>query len=99
MISNGDLVKMSLSIGDNSNGGKLRQIFILGRMKNYCEEEDTYILEPTVISVPKEQVSEIERLPEDFDFNDVSMEMRMGSKERPRVKPPEITNIRLSRER
>ena len=99
MISNGDLVKMTLSVGENSNGGKLRQMFILGRMKNYCEEEETYILEPKVISVPKEQVSEIERLPEDFDFNDVSMEMRISSKERPRVKPPEITNIHLSRER
>ena len=99
MISNGDLVKMSLSLGDGSNGGKLRQMFILGRMKNYCEEEDTYILEPKVISIPKEQVSEIERLPEDFDFNDVSMEMRIGQQERPREKPPEITTIRISRKR
>ena len=99
MISKGDLVKMDLSFGNDSNNGKLRQMFILGRMKNYCDEEETYILDPKVISVPKEQVSKIERLPEDFDFNDVSMEMKIGQQERVREKPPKITDIRLSRER
>jgi hypothetical protein len=99
MISNGDLVKMTLSVAGDSNGSTLRQLFILGRMKNYCDEEETYILEPIVISVPKEQVSEIERLPEDFDFDDVSMEMRIGEQERQRETPSEITNIRLTRER
>jgi hypothetical protein len=88
---------MNFSVGDDSNGGKLSQLLIIGQMLKYCDEEDNYIVEPKIISVSKEQVSEIERLPEDFDFNDVSMEIRTGQAERPREKPPEITNIRLSR--
>ena len=99
MISKGDLVKMTLSVGGDSNGSSLRQMFILGRMMNYCDEDETYILDPKVISVPKEQVTEIERLPEDFDFDDVSMEMKGNQHERTRDKPPEITNIRVARDR
>jgi hypothetical protein len=99
MISRGDLVKMRLSIQADPSGKGLRDIFILGRIRNYCEEEDTYIVEPRMISVPKDQVSEIERLPEDFDFNDVSLELSLVDQERPREEPPDITDIRFPRER
>lgn len=96
MISKGDLVKMDLSIGGNGADGVIKNLMILGKVMNYCEEEDTYIVDPKVLSVPKEQVQAIERLPEDFDFNDVAMEMSMGQKKRERTKPLEIENIRFS---
>ena len=47
--------------------------------------------------MPKEQVSEIDRLPEDFDFSDVSFEISMTQEERTREKPPEISDIRFTR--
>lgn len=64
---------------------------------NYCEDEDTFILQPRVISVPKKQVMEIETLPEDFDFDDVSMELSAGGKERKREKPSGIGDIRFAK--
>jgi hypothetical protein len=97
MISKGDLVKMRISIKGESDEKYLTDMFILGKVMNYCEDEDTYILEPRVISVPKEQVMEIETLPKDFDFDDVSMELSIGSKERKRETPQQIDHIRFSR--
>jgi hypothetical protein len=97
MISKGDLVKMRVSVKGESGEKYLTDLFILGKVMNYCEDEDTYILEPRVISVLKEQVMEIETLPKDFDFDDVSMELSAGSKERKREKPQSVDQIRFSR--
>jgi hypothetical protein len=99
MISRGDLVRMRLSVRGDSGGGGPTDMVLLGKVMNYCEDEETYILEPMAISIPKEQVEDIETLPEDFDFNDVSMELRVSKKERKREKPPEIGRIRFSRDR
>jgi hypothetical protein len=99
MISKGDLVKMTLSLDSGSNGRTLRKIFVLGVIANYCDEEETYIVEPKAISVPKDQVTEIERLPEDFDFDNVSTEIKIQTTERPAGEPPEISDIRISRSR
>lgn len=97
MISKGDLVRMRLSAGGESKEGQIKDVVIFGRITNYCEDEDTYILAPEVLSIPKEQVSAIERLPEDFDFAEVASEMSQTKEETEREKPPEIDNIRFSR--
>ncbi len=97
MISRGDLVKMRISVRGEGGEKYLTDLYILGKVTNYCEDEDTYILQPRVISVPKQQVMEIETLPKDFDFDDVSMELSAGGKERTRQKPAEIGDIRFSR--
>lgn len=97
MISRGDLVKMHVSVRSEAGEKYLTDLYILGKVMNYCEDEDTYILEPRVISVPKQQVMEIETLPKDFDFGDVSMELSTGGKERNREKPKGIGDIRFSR--
>ncbi len=49
MISKGDLVKVRLSLGGGPDSGGAGEILILGRMMNYSEEEDMYILEPKAI--------------------------------------------------
>lgn len=97
MISKGDLVKMRVSVRGEAGEKYLTDLYILGKVMNYCEDEDTYILQPRVISVPKKQVMEIETLPKDFDFDDVSMELSASGKERKREKPTEIGDIRFSR--
>jgi hypothetical protein len=97
MISKGDLVHVRLSAGGESEKGRIRDVIILGKITNYCEDEDTYILAPEVISIPKEQVSAIEQLPEDFDFTDVMSEMSQTHEKTKREKPSEIENIRFSR--
>lgn len=99
MISKGDLVKMRLSIRDGSEGRTLTDMVVLGKVINYCEEEKTYIVEPKAISIPKEQVQEVETLAKDFDFDDVSMELSIEERERTREEAPEIKNIRISRSR
>ena len=98
MISKGDLVKMRISLGGEPGEGKLTELFILGRMMNYCEEEENYIIEPRVFSIRKDQVIEAEVLLEDFDFDNVSMELSLVDEERRREEPPDITNIRVSQE-
>ena len=98
MISKGDLVKMRLTTGGEASGNNLRDLLVIGRVMNYCEEEDTYVIDTKVISVPKEQVAEIEALPADFDFEEVSVEMGLAEQESTREKPPEITDIRFFRE-
>jgi hypothetical protein len=97
MISKGDLVKMRLSAGSDKQGKPLMELSIFGTVKNYCEDENTFIVEPKVISVPKEHVCEIDTLPKDFDFEDVSMELRTGEKEQTRNKPAEVNEIRFSK--
>jgi hypothetical protein len=106
MISKGDLVRVRLTVGGeavvgnagaDASGAKLRELVIVGKVVNYTEDEETYIIEPKIISVPKEQVTEIVTLPKDFDFGDVSMEMQMSSKKHEREKPSEIANVRFSR--
>ncbi len=80
-----------------AGGANLRELIVIGKVVNYTEDEDTYIIEPKVISVPKEQVTEIVTLPKDFDFGDVSMEMRMGAKQHERQQATDISNVRFSR--
>jgi len=58
-----------------------------------------YILEPKAISISKDQVAGVDRLLEDFDFDNISEEMGVIEKEREREIPPDITNIRISRGR
>lgn len=99
MISKGDLVLMRLSLGGDSDDGGLRETIMIGKVLNYCDEEENYIFDPLVISISKEQVAEIEALPADFDFNDVSMGISMAHEKFKHDKPPEITDIRFSRER
>ena len=99
MISKGDLVKVRLSLGGGLDSGGAGEILILGRMMNYSEEEDMYILEPKAISISKDQVVGVDRLLEDFDFDNISEEMGVIEKEREREIPPDITNIRISRGR
>ncbi|RJP16127.1 MAG: hypothetical protein C4520_19125 [Candidatus Abyssobacteria bacterium SURF_5] len=96
MISKGDLVRMRLRIG--GDGTKpLMEMLIFGTVKNYSEDEDSYIVEPRVISVPKEHVEAIDTLPKDFDFEDVSMELNVGQGNRNKQKPDEVTDIRFSK--
>lgn len=97
MISRGDLVKMRLTVGNDQSGKPLIELFLFGQIKNYSEDEDVYILEPRVISVPKGYVTQIDSLPKDFDFEDVSMELSVEEKEQIRRKPEEVNNIRFSR--
>ena len=98
MISKGDLVRMRLTTGGAAGGNNLKDLLILGRVMNYCEEEDTYVIETKVISVPKEQVVEIETLPADFDFEEVSVEIGLAEQESTREKPPEITDIHFAQQ-
>lgn len=97
MISRGDLVKMRLKAGSDQDGKPLMEMFIFGTVKNYSEDEDTYIVETKVISIPKKYVAEIDTLPKDFDFEDVSMELRVGEQQRVKRKPSEVSEIRFSR--
>ena len=95
MISKGDLVKLRLTVGGDSAGAK--ELFILGKMMNYSDEEESYILEPQAISIRKDHVAEAVRLREDFDFDNVSDELSMTENGLERKAPPDITNIRVSR--
>lgn len=97
MISRGDLVKMRLAVGSDQQGQPLMELFIFGKVRNYAEDEDTYIVEPRMISVPKKYVAEIDALPKDFDFEDISMELSMGGQKRTKEQPAEVTDIRFSR--
>jgi hypothetical protein len=97
MISKGDLVKMRLKVGSDQEGQPLVELFIFGKVRNYSEDEDTYIVEPRVISVPKKHVAEIDTLPKDFDFEDVSMELSISGQKRVKEKPAEVKDIRFSR--
>jgi hypothetical protein len=97
VISKGDLVKMRLTVGKDQEGKPLIELSIFGKVKNYSEDEDTFIVEPRVISVPKEHVAEITTLPKDFDFEDVSMELSYGEKQRERIKPADVADIRFSK--
>ena len=94
MLSKGDLVKMRISLGGDSDGAK--EMLILGKLMNYSDEEEIYIVEPRAISIRKDQVVEIERLLDDFDFENASEEMGAGDDERVREIAPEIVNIRIS---
>ena len=94
MLSKGDLVKMRISLGGDSDGAK--EMLILGKLMNYSDEEEIYIVEPRAISIRKDQVVEIERLLDDFDFENASEEMSAGDDERVREIAPEIVNIRIS---
>ncbi len=96
MISRGDLVKMRLSFGGEPGEGKVTEMFVLGRMVNYCDEEDSYIVEPRVISIHKDQVAEVDRLLEDFDFENASEELSRGEYKSKRETPPDIADIRVS---
>ncbi|RJP68516.1 MAG: hypothetical protein C4532_12785 [Candidatus Abyssobacteria bacterium SURF_17] len=99
MISKGDLVRMQLRIGGEGGTDSVKELSIIGQVINYSEDEGTYIVEPRAISIPKEQVAGVETLPRDFDFGDVSMELRVSAKEREKDKPGEISEIRFSRSR
>lgn len=96
MISKGDLVKMRMVFGGDSQSGVVKEIFVLGRMINYCDEEDSYIVDPKVLSVRKDQVAQIDRLLEDFDFEKASEELRSRSIEKKHTIAPDIVNIRIS---
>jgi hypothetical protein len=97
MISKGDLVKMRMVLGGDSQSGGIKEIFILGRMINYCDEEDSYIVDPKVLSVRKDQVAEINRLLEDFDFENASEELSSGGFVKKKYTiAPDIVNIRIS---
>ena len=94
MISKGDLVKLHVILGDGSNGTK--DLFILGRMMNYCDEEESFIIEPTAISITKDQVEESVRLQEDFDFENAAEELNAHGEERERFIAPDILSIRVA---
>ncbi len=94
MISKGDLVKLHIVLGDGSGGTK--DLFILGRMMNYCDEEEAYIVEPTAISITKDQVEEAVRLQEDFDFENAAEELSAHGEKRNRILAPDILNIRVA---
>lgn len=95
MISKGDLVKLRLTVGGDSRG--VRELFILGKMMNYSDEEETFVLEPRAISIGKDQVAEAVRLREDFDFGNISDELSTTENGLEKTIPPDITNIRVSR--
>jgi hypothetical protein len=95
MISKGDLVKLRVTLSDGPEGRK--ELCIFGKMMNYCDEEDDYIIEPRAFSIQKEHVAEAERLLEDFDFDNISEELDSKGKARELHSPPDITNIRISR--
>ncbi len=94
MLSKGDLVKMRITFGGDSDG--VKEMLILGKMMNYSDEEEMYIIEPKAISIRKDQVLETERLLDDFDFENASEEMSAVDGERVREIAPEIVNIRIS---
>ena len=96
MLSRGDLVKMRISFGGEPGEGKVTEMFVLGRMMNYCDEEDSYIVEPMIISIPKDQVAGVDTLLEDFDFENTSEELSKGEYESKRETPPDITDICVS---
>ena len=96
MITRGDLVKMRMVFGNDSQSAGVKEVFILGRMINYCDEEDSYIVDPKVLSVRKDQVAEIERLLVDFDFEKASEELKSGYYEKKHTIAPDIENIRIS---
>ena len=96
MITKGDLVKMRMVLGGDSESGGIKEVFILGRMINYCDEEDSYIVDPKVLSVRKDQVAEIDRLVVDFDFEKASEELNSGGFEKKYTIAPDIVNIRVS---
>jgi hypothetical protein len=95
MISKGDLVKLRLTVGGDTKG--VSELFILGKMMNYSNEEETFVLEPRAISIRKNQVAEAVRLREDFDFGNISEELSATENGLERTVPPDITNIRVSR--
>ena len=94
MISKGDLVRLRVVLGDGSEGTKNLSIF--GRMMNYCDEEESYIIEPKALSISKDQVGGAIRLQEDFDFENAAEEMSAAESERVREPAPDILNIRFS---
>ena len=96
LITKGDLVKMRMVLGGDSQSGGIKEIFILGRMINYCDEEDSYIVDPKVLSVRKDQVAEIDRLLADFDFENASEELSAGGFEKEHTIAPDIVDIRIS---
>lgn len=96
MISRGDLVKMRISFGGEPGEGKITEMFVLGRMMNYCDEEDSYIVEPRIISIHKDQVVKVDRLLEDFDFENASDELSRGEYKSKRETPLDITDIRVA---
>jgi hypothetical protein len=96
MISKGDLVKMRMVLGGDSQSGGIKEVFILGRMINYCDEEDSYIIDPKILSVRKDQVAEIDRLLEDFDFENASEELSSSGFEKKYTIAPDIDDIRIS---
>jgi hypothetical protein len=96
MISKGDLVKMRIVLGGDSQPGGIKEVFILGRMINYCDEEDSYIVDPKVLSVRKDQVAQIDRLLEDFDFENASEELSSGDFEKKFTIAPDIVDVRIS---
>lgn len=96
MITKGDLVKMRLVLGGDSKSGGVKEVFILGRMINYCDDEDSYIVDPKVVSVRKDQVAEIDRLLVDFDFEKASEELNAGGIEKKHDIAPDIVDIRIS---
>jgi hypothetical protein len=95
MISKGDLVKLRVTLSDGPEGRK--ELHIFGKMMNYCDEEDDYILEARAFSIQKKHVAEAERLLEDFDFENISEELDSKGTARELHSPPDITNIRISR--
>lgn len=97
MISKGDLVKMRMVLDGDSQSGGTKEVIILGRMVNYCDEEDIYIVDPKLLSVRKDQVAKIDRLLEDFDFENASDELSAGGFEKKKYTiAPDIENIRIS---
>ena len=96
MITKGDLVKMRMVLGGDSQSSGTKEVLILGRMINYCDEENSYIIDPKILSVRKDQVAEIERLRADFDFEKAPEELKSGNFEKKHTIAPDIVNIRIS---
>ena len=98
MLSKGDLVKIRLPIGGASQAGGDGAVLIFGKMMNYCDGEDSYIVEPRAISIQKGSVEKIDRLLADFDFEDVTAELSVGEQLSEREIPPDIVDIRVSKD-
>ncbi len=96
MITKGDLVKMRMVVGGDSQSSGVKEILILGRMINYCDQENSYIVDPKVLSVRKDQVAEIERLRADFDFEKAPDELKTGNYQKKHTIAPDIVDIRVS---
>ena len=94
MLSKNDRVKLRLVLGDGSGGTK--ELFILGRMMNYCDEEESYVIEPTAISITKDQVEEPVKLSKDFDFENAAEELSTHGRKLERELAPDIVSIRIS---